>query len=87
MVRPRHWIVEVYKGRSLKRGFIIQKFEDLSFYLTPLGIKDDVIEGTKIALVKQAETLGAFPNVILFLNDEDDIMGMEDFIESWKRTK
>jgi hypothetical protein len=85
MIKPNNWIVELYKGRSIKRGFIIQKLEDVSFYLKPFGVADDVIESTIKFLVRQAENPSAFPNVILFLDDDNCLMGIDDFMESWKR--
>jgi hypothetical protein len=82
-----NWVVEVYKGRELKRGFLIRSLEDFNFYLKPLNIDDKVIQSTAEYLLKQAENPKAFPNAILFLNSENHPIGIDEFIESWKRLK
>lgn len=87
MVQPNNWIVELYQGRSTKRGFIIRKFEDVSFYLKPFGVADEIIESTINFLVRQAENPAAFPNAILFLNEDNCPIGIDEFMESWKRIK
>ena len=86
-MQPNNWVIEIYKGRQIKRGFLIRSFDDISFYLKPFGISDEVIESTTRYLLIQAENPKAFPNVLLFLNSDDQPIGIEEFIESWKRIR
>jgi hypothetical protein len=86
-MRPDNWVIEIYKGHEIKRGFLITSFDDIPFYLKPFGIDDKVIESTRECLLEQTKNPKAFPNVILFLNNDNQPIGIEEFIKSWKRTK
>jgi len=85
MLHPNNWSIEVYKGHDLKRGFLVKELQEVDFYLKPLGIQDQYIEIVINCLQKQSLNPRGYPNIILFLNENNEPIGLEKFIIDWKQ--
>ncbi len=73
------FFIEIYrKVAPLKVGFLAQTLDDARIYLQPLILDktDSVIE----SLRKQAENPNKFPNIVIFLNETNEMVHIEKFL-------
>jgi hypothetical protein len=78
------FVIEVYKGATIKRGFLCNTTKDIVDFLSSFTIDKTDIAKTIQILYKQEADKNPFPNVIFFLDDESKIIAIDDFIKRWK---
>ncbi len=74
------FFIEIYrKVAPFKSGFLAQTLDDARRYLQPIILDrtDSVIE----SLRKQAENPNKFPNIVIFLDEANEMVHLEKFLD------
>lgn len=74
-------IIEIYSKNNPKRGFLGRNLEEVKVFLEKLKIDKNYIDNILISLANQQTDLNKFPNIVLFLND-NNIITIDDFMNN-----
>lgn len=80
------FLIEIYRGRSIKNGYPAKTVEEAEDFLADF-VSPEELSSTISFLLQQEQNPKAFPNVVLFLDDDGQLMDMEKFVEKWKERK
>lgn len=75
--------LEVYKGQSLKRGFLANTIDEATRFLSSF-LQEPQITRTITYLCSQESNPKAFPNVVLFLDNDNQMIMLDEFLKIWK---
>lgn len=79
MQRPKNIIVEVYAKSKDKCSLLARTIEEVELFLKPI-LKEENIQPIIDSLTKQRENPDAFPNVVLFLDENNEEISIDQYM-------
>jgi len=78
----RNLIIEVYSKRFAKKNFLAKSLDEAREFLKSLLVPqvDQVIDSLVARLEEQTKNPEMFPNLLLFLNEVDDLVMINDYM-------
>jgi len=76
----KSFFIEVYSKNFPKKGFLAGTLDDVRSFLKDL-IKPNYIDDILIDLERQASDPIKFPNILIFLDENNEMVHIEDFIK------
>jgi hypothetical protein len=79
MQRPKNMIVEVYSKSKDKRSLLARTMEEVESFLKTI-LKEENIQPIIDSLTKQRENPDVFPNIVLFLDENNEQMSIDQYM-------